>query len=41
MNHFNFDASKIFDLYKTIPYKNLNEIPIFSQVLNNIKIGLN
>lgn len=37
---FKFDASKVFDLYKTIPYKNLNEIPIFSKILNNIKINI-
>lgn len=37
---FNFDASRLFDLYKTVPYKNLNEIPIFNKILNNIKIDL-
>ena len=37
---FKFDASKVFDLYKTIPYKNLNEIPAFTKILNNIKINI-
>ncbi len=40
LSKFNFDASAIFDIYKTIPYKNLNEIPIFKKILNNIKINI-
>lgn len=40
LSKFKFDASKVFDLYKTISYKNLNEIPVFSKILNNIKINI-
>lgn len=40
LSKFNFDASRLFDLYKTVPYKNINEIPIFNKILNNIKIDL-
>ena len=40
LNGFKFNASPVYNLYKTIPYKNLNEMPVFSKVLNNIKIDI-
>lgn len=38
MKKFKFDASKVFELYQTIKYDNLNKIPEFLNILNNIKI---